>query len=141
MSSALAHDRSLVLISLFLPQHPYSRPGAPQSSPESWLLRQGGAEKGRQGKGGREAALLRLSSDSFLAPHIAQLFQGVFGRPGGGSFQGTEGRRDPEPLETGPSLPPPEGGWVCASDRNISSVVSNSLSLLGCILLLPPLYR
>ena len=50
MSSALAHDGSLVLITLFLPQHPYSRPGAPRSSPESWLLRQGGGEKGRQGK-------------------------------------------------------------------------------------------
>lgn len=62
-------------------------------------------------------------------------------RPGGGSFQGTEDRRGPEPLEIGLSLPPPEGWRVCASDKNISSAVSNARSPLGCILLLPPFYR
>ena len=70
-------------LALFLPQHPYSRPGAPRASPESWLLRQGGGEKGRQGEGGREAALSRLPSDSFSAPHVAQLFQGGFGKARG----------------------------------------------------------
>lgn len=57
MSSTLAHDRSSISITFFLPQHRYSRPGAPRSCPESWLLRQGGGQ--RRVRGCSLKALLR----------------------------------------------------------------------------------
>ena len=118
-----------------LPSSHHSIP-IPDLGPLGLLLRAGcsGREEGRSAGRAKEGERLLSQGSPPPASRLLMLLsfsKEALERPGGGRFQGTEDRRGPEPSETGPILPPPEGCWARASHRNISSASSNSHSPLG----------